>query len=341
MLFKVTIKDIAKKSGYAVGTVSRALNGHPSVSPEARATILAVVQENNFTPNSNAKHLKQQVSSGIAIIVKGARNMLFAGILELLQAEIREHNYAAFVNYLGEEDNEVLHARRICRERKPLGILFLGSRLSFFRESFRGIEVPCVLITNSAAELGFSNLASVSTDDALAAETCIRYLAERGHRSIGVLGGVLGGGDPSSIRLAGCERGFAVCGLPFDRIRQYQAARFSLESGYAAMEKLLISLPDMTAVFAFSDAMAIGALRALRDHGKRVPEDISLVGYDGIELSRYSIPRLTTIRQEEQALARRGVALLLAQIEDGAAAAYETVPFRLLDGESVKILEKK
>lgn len=337
----MTIKDIAKKSGYAVGTVSRALNGHPSVSPEARAKILTVVQENNFTPNSNAKHLKQQASSGVAIIVKGARNMLFAGILELLQAEIRKHGYAVFVNYLGEDDNEVLHARRICRERKPLGILFLGSCLSFFSESFRSIEIPCVLITNSAAELGFSNLASVSTDDALAAETCIRYLVRHGHRRIGILGGVLGGADPSSIRLAGCEKGFSACGISFDQERQYRAARFSLESGYAAMEKLLVTLPEMTAVFAFSDAMAIGALRALRDHGKRVPEDISLVGYDGIELSRYSIPRLTTVRQEEHALAQRGVALLLAQIEDGAPATYETVPFSFLDGETVKELKKK
>jgi LacI family transcriptional regulator len=337
----MTIKDIARKSGYAVGTVSRALNGHPSVSPEARAKILAVVQENNFTPNSNAKHLKQQANSGIAIIVKGARNMLFAGILELLQTEIRQHGYAVFVNYLGEDDNEVLHARRICRERKPLGILFLGSCLSFFEEDFRGIEIPCVLITNSAADLGFSNLASVSTDDALAAETCIRYLAEQGHRKIGILGGVLGGADPSSIRLAGCLKGFSACGIPFDQARQYQAARFSMESGYAAMEQLLISAPDTTAVFAFSDAMAIGALRALRDHGRRVPEDISLVGYDGIELSRYSIPRLATVRQEDHALARRGVSLLLAQIEDGAPAAYETVPFSLMEGETVKELEKK
>jgi len=337
----MTTKDIANKSGYAVGTVSRVLNGHPSVSPEARAKILAVVRENNFTPNSNAKHLKQQVSSGIAIIVKGARNILFAGILELLQAEIQKHNYAAFVNYLEEEDNEVLYARRLCRERRPLGILFLGSRLPLFQESFRGIEVPCVLITNSAARLGFPNLASVSTDDALAAETCIRYLVERGHRSIGVLGGVLASGDLSNTRLAGCEREFANRGLPFDRSHHYQAARFSLESGYAAMEKLLISLPGMTAVFAFSDAMAIGALRALQDHGRRVPEDISLVGYDGTELSRYSIPRLTTVRQDERALAQRGVALLLAQIEDGAVAVYETVPFCLLDGESVKNLKKR
>lgn len=337
----VTIKDIAKESGYAVGTVSRVLNGHPDVSPAARKKILAVVKALDFTPNSNAKHLKQQISSGIAIIVKGTRNMLFSGILELLQSEIRRRGYATFVTYIDEEDNEVLQAGRLCRERKPLGILFLGSYLSFFQEGFHGIELPCTVVTNSAKGLNFPNLSSVSTDDTAAADFCIRYLVRRGHRKIGVLGGISRGSDPASTRLTGCEHGFAACGLPFDKSRQYQEARFSMESGYNAMEKLMRSMPEMTAVFAFSDAMAIGALRALRDHGKRVPEDISVVGYDGIELSRYSNPRLTTIKQGDRELAKCGVALLLSQIEEHAPAEHKTVPFQLLDGESVKDLEVK
>jgi LacI family transcriptional regulator len=332
----VTIKDIAKESGYAVGTVSRVLNDQPDVSPEARERILAVVAAHHFTPNSNAKHLKQQISSGVAVIVKGTRNMLFAGVLELLQPEIRKRGYPAFVTYIDEEDNEVLQARLLCRERKPLGILFLGSNLRYFRESFSGISVPCVLVTNSAKDLGFRNLSSVTTDDAAAAKSCIEYLVRRGHRSIGVLGGIPCGSDASCARLAGCEAGFAACGLPFDKNRQYCSARFSMESGYAAMEKLLSSMPEMTAVFAFSDVMALGALRALRDRGKRVPEDISLIGFDGIELSRFSTPRLTTVKQADGVLARRGAELLLAQIERHTAPVHETVAFRLLEGESVQ-----
>ncbi|MCI2056795.1 MAG: LacI family transcriptional regulator [Oscillibacter sp.] len=337
----MTIKDIAKESGYAVGTVSRVLNDHKDVSPEAREKILKIVAQHDFTPNSNAKHLKQQESRGIAIVVKGTRNMLFAGILELLQSEIHRRGHSMFVTYLDEEDNEVLAAQRLCRERKPLGILFLGSNLTYFSESFPGISVPCVLITNSAKDLNFRNLASVSTDDVSAAAFCIDYLIKRGHRSIGILGGIACGSDASCARLEGCEQGFAAANLPFDPEKQYQIARFSMESGYAAMEKLLAAMPDMTAVFAFSDVMAIGALRALRDHGKRVPEDISVVGFDGIDLGQYAAPRLTTVKQDDVVIARRGVELLLSQIVRGSSAAYETIPFRLLEGESVQDLKKK
>jgi LacI family transcriptional regulator len=338
----MTIKDIAKESGYAIGTVSRVLNHHPDVSPEARDRILAVVKAHDFTPNSNARRLKQQGNHGIAIIVKGTRNVLFGAILELLQSELRARDYPSSVTYLDEEDNEVEQAVMLCRERKPLGILFLGSNLEYFQREFSAISVPCVLITNSAESLGFPNLSSVTTDDVSAAAFCIHYLYEQGHRHIGILGGVACGSDASCARLTGCVEGFAACGLPFDQTRQYQSARFSMSSGYAAMEKLLESMPEMTAVFAFSDVMAIGALRALRDHGKRVPEDISLIGYDGVDLSRYATPRLTTIKQADDQLARRGADLLLEQIERrNAVCRFETVDFELLSGESVQPLGKE
>lgn len=337
----MTIKDIAKEAGYAVGTVSRVLNNHPDVSPEAKQRVLAVVAAHNFTPNSNAKHLKQQGNQGVAVIVKGTRNVLFAGILELAQTEIRRRGYPSFVTYIDEEDNEVEQALRLCRERKPLGILFLGSYLPHFAQSFQGIHVPCVLVTNSARELNFSNLSSVTTDDVAAAEHCIRYLAGQGHRRIGVLGGISCGSDASRARLDGCQKGFTACGLPFDLERQYQSARFSMDSGYAAMEKLLETFPEMTAVFAFSDVMALGALRALADHNKRVPQDISLIGFDGIEAGRFSTPRLTTVRQADEALAGQGAELLLEQIEHHAAPVHRTVSFRLLEGESVQNLTER
>jgi LacI family transcriptional regulator len=331
----MTIKDIARESGYAVGTVSRVLNNHPHVSEKARRAILAVVESRNFTPNSNARLLKQQLSSGVAVIVKGAHNMLFAGILEQLQAEIRKRGFPTFVTYLDESENEVEQARRLCQERKPLGILFLGGNLDHFRQDFSQISIPCALITSSAGELPLENLSSVTTNDREAAAFCINYLYNQGHRNIGILGGQITGSDPSFARLQGCRQAFADLGLPFQFRRQYQIARFSMSSGYEAMERLLDSFPEVTAVFAFSDVMAMGALRALRDRGKRVPQDISLLGFDGIELGQYSEPRLTTLRQDDQALAQRGAELLLSRIESPAPRACETVGFTLLHGESV------
>ena len=331
----MTIKDIARLSGCAVGTVSRVLNGHPDVSDATREKVMAVVKEYGFRPNSNAKHLKQQASYGIAIIVKGTRNMLFASLVELLQAHIKDRGYTAFPYYIEEEENEVEQAIQICRERRPYGILFLGSNLEFFRTAFHQVTVPCVMVTNSGATFGFENLASVATDDETAAASAVRYLLEQGHRKIGVLGGRMEASLASCARMQGVRRAMEEYSLDFDMDSQYSFARFSVQSGYRAMECLLKKMPDVTAVFAMGDVMAIGAIRALHDHGKRVPQDISIVGFDGIEMASYCTPKLTTIQQHDAVLARRGVELLLDQVEKGREAAHEWVEFHLSVGESV------
>ena len=212
----LTIKDIAQLSGYAVGTVSRVLNDRPNVSDAARQRVLAVVEEHHFKRNSNAKHLKQQSSSGVAIIIKGSRNMLFADIVEHIQALLRDSGYPSTVYYLDEDHDEVEQARQVCRERRPQGILFLGSNLELFRAAFQPVRVPCVLVTNSAAGLGFANLSSVSTDDARAAREAVERLMVLGHRKIGIIGGCMEASNTAYTRFLGVQQAFAEHGLAFD-----------------------------------------------------------------------------------------------------------------------------
>lgn len=330
----MTIKDIAKESGYAVGTVSRVLNNHPDVSEKARKTIMAVVEKHHFKLNSNAKHLKQQASSGIAIIVKGSQNMLFASIVERLQRLISEKKYASFIYYIGEEENEVERAERVCLERHPLGILFLGSDLEFFKERFDRLEIPCVLVTNSAAELGFDNLSSVSTDDESGAQAAVEHLLKLGHRNIGILGGYMEKSHAAHTRYKGCEKAFAEQGMKLEPGRQYRSAFFSMEEGYHAMEQLFEQMPDLTAVFAMADVLAVGAIRAIRDRGLRVPEDVSVIGFDGIELGNYLSPRLTTVRQARERIADRSLEILLSDIAGERPAVHELLPFDIVEGES-------
>ena len=330
----MTIKDIAKESGYAVGTVSRVLNNHPDVSEKARKTIMAVVEKHHFKLNSNAKHLKQQASSGIAIIVKGSQNMLFASIVERLQRILSEKKYASYIYYIGEEENEVERAERVCLERHPLGILFLGSDLEFFKERFDRLEIPCVLVTNSAAELGFDNLYSVSTDDEAGAPAAVAHLLKLGHRNIGILGGYMEKSHAAHTRYKGCEKAFAEQGIKLEPGRQYRSAFFSMEEGYHAMEQLFEQMPDLTAVFAMADVLAVGAIRAIRDRGLRVPEDVSVMGFDGIELGNYLSPRLTTVRQARERIADRSLESLLSDIAGERPAVHELLPFDIVEGES-------
>jgi len=330
----MTIKDIARLSGVGVATVSRVLNRHPDVSEETRRRVLAVVEEQGFQPNTNARRLKQQTSASIAVIVKGTMNMLFADLVERIQQLLQDAGRDAAVYYLDEDANEVAYAAQLCRERKPLGILFLGGDLEFFQAEFAHIPVPCVLLTNSAQDLAFPNLSSLTTDDEEAAYQVVRYLASRGHRHIGLLGGSWSCTQIGYRRFQGFQRAFEELSLPFDPQRCEQC-RYSFPEAYETTKRLLERCPELTALFCISDVMAIGAIRAIHDLGRRVPEDVSVVGYDGISLGQFSLPRLATVRQDTQQLAEQGVDLLLRSLHRPCAPVHRVVPFQLVPGESV------
>ncbi len=331
----ITIKDIARESGYAISTVSRVLNNHADVSDTAKERILAVVEEKKFRLNSNAKHLKQRQSEGVAIIVKGTMNMLFSIIVETMQDLTKNSPYPAFVHYLDEEENEVEFALQLCRERRPVGLCFLGGLTDNFRSGFHRITLPSVLVTMAGEELGFSNLSSVSVDDRAGAMCALGALLEQGHRTIGIIGGDLERSGPTAYRLAGCEEMLGQYGFRFHQHIQFEQARYDYQGGYVAMCNLLERMPHMTAVFCMADVMAIGALRALGDSGKRVPQDISLVGYDGVPMAQFSNPRLATVRQDAKELARRCVLLLEETIASGGTAQHIRIPFEFVQGESI------
>lgn len=332
----MTIKDIARESGYAISTVSRVLNNHADVSAEARERILAVVQAHDFRLNNNAKHLKQRQSANIAIVVKGNRNLLFASIVEAIQVQAQNAGYATVVHYLDEGENEVQYARHLCRESKPVGLAFLGGLPEHFEKHFGAISLPSVLVTMRGDKFSFPNLSSVSVDDFDAAQNAVSYLLNQGHREIGVISGDVAISGPARLRRDGYQAAFAAFDLPFDVATQAETSRYSYQGGYAAMSRLLERKPDVTAVFCMSDMMAIGAIRALADHGKRVPEDISVVGYDGLDICRFSNPRLATVRQDTALLAKKSVEILVASITENHPAQHVLLPYHWVAGESIK-----
>ena len=336
----VTIRDIARESGYSISTVSRVLNHRTDVSPDARKKIEEVVAQFHFVPNNNAKHLKQSNTKTIGVLVKGISNMLFSNIVEAIQQMIEKTDYTLVVSYLDEDENEVEQAIQLCAERKPLGLLFLGGNPKYFKESFSKVDVPCVLVTNRANELNYANLSSVATDDIEAAKCAVDALFAAGHEKIGILGGNVETSYTSRQRYRGCVRSFEAHGKELDLELCYEKARFSFDSAYRAMERLIQKYPELTAVFAMSDVMAIGAIRALRDMDYRVPEDISVIGFDGTALAEYYNPRLATIRQQYQILASRSVEILFGQLELKKDPVYEIVPFEFAGGESIRNVVK-
>lgn len=330
------IRDIARLSGYSLGTVSRVINGHPNVSDRAREQVLAVVREQGYEPNPNAKNLKMASRNSIVVFVKGAHNMLFAEMLEHAQSLLLAAGEETQVIYIDEDADEVQEACRHCRGYRVKGILFLGGDPAHFREGFAEIDVPSVLLSNTAVNLGFDNLSSFTTDDAGAAAQAIEMLCSYGHRRIGIIGGNRSLEQIGTLRLDGAVGALAAAGIDFDVERDYEPSRFSMEDGYDALVRLLWRSPDLTAIFALGDAIALGAMRAVFDMGKTVPEDISVVGFDGVGSSRFSVPRLTTVRQNTARIAERGVEALLARIQDpDLPPVHEAIPFQLYKRESV------
>jgi LacI family transcriptional regulator len=338
----VTIKDIARLSGYSIGTVSRVINNQRDVSEAAIQKIQAVIEEVGYQPNSNARHLKRLRSLAVTVFVKGTNNLFLTELLEHLQEYLKDAGEKVNVVFLDESANEVETAIVECNERHPKGLIFLGADLNHFRSDFGKINVPSVLIAAYGADLGFDNLSSFCTDDYIGGYTAVKKLLEKGHRDIAVIGGFLTDEyyQTSTSRLNGALKALSEEGIALDRNRKYIQSSFSIEDGYHNFYTAYKNGLRCTALFALSDMIALGVLRAACDLGLRVPDDISIIGFDGIETVNYSIPRISTIRQDTGVLAKKGADDLLLRMQYSRNPVHERLPFQFIDGESIEFLLK-
>lgn len=336
-----TIKDIARITGYSIGTVSRVMN-HQDVSDKARKEIEQVIEEQGYQPNANAKLLKQTHTNSITVFIKSTCNIFLNGMLENIQSMLKQAGEEVRVVFMDENSDEVLAAKRICHDNHPRGLLFLGADLDHFRHEYEEMGVPGVLVAADGNDLHIDSLSSYCTDDDAGARAAAEYLIDHGHRHIGLLGGV----DPDVQGQVAYKRyhGLSSClkehNLSFVRSRQYTPCEFSLEGGYEAGKNLLHTFPEVTAVFCMSDTVAIGAMRAFSEAGRRIPEDISVIGFDGIDYSQFTVPRLTTVCQDTETIVRSSVNDLLMRIKTDAPSRHNMVPFHIVEGESVCQLSK-
>lgn len=335
----MTIKDLAEKTGYSVATISRVLNNHPNVSKKTREAVNRAVEESGFQINANAQQLKQHATS-ILVVVKGTSNELFSEMVESIQNLVSQTRYPLYVDYMDEDSNEVLRAIQLCREKKPLGILFLGGNSQNFQKDFAKIDLPCVLVSNDASGLPFTNLSSVATDDRQAARCAMDSLIALGHRQFVIVGGDREASDTARLRYQGCLDAFRNHGIAYDEELDYQGVRFSYQDGYNATQKLIASGRRFTALFAEADVMAIGAIRALHNNGLRVPRDVSVMGFDGLPLGSFLVPQLSTVIQSAQLMAKRSVEILIDRIEHGGTACHESVPYALYQRESTRRIDE-
>ena len=329
---QITIRDIAKKCGVGVSTVSRALNNHPDINPETKEMILKVMSEYNYVPNNSARNLKRSDAKAIAVLVKGMDNMFFNNMISILEEKARKKKYSCIIERVEEKASEVDAAIEIVKEKRLRGIIFLGGNFIHPKEKLEQIPVPYVITTVGIRENEELPCASVSVDDYRESYKMVDYLCSCGHRKIAILACE----DDISIgrlRLDAYRKVLEDRQIPFDPLLVRHMTRqdnYSFGTGYKLTRELLEEGIDFTALYTTSDTLAIGACRALKEAGKRVPEDISVAGFDGIDVGEYYIPSITTIRQPVEAMATESARKLFAMIDR-----KEEPSAQVFDGELV------
>lgn len=315
----MTIKDIARKCGVGVSTVSRAMNNHPDINSETKDMILKVIEESNYVPNNSARNLKRSDAKAIAVLVKGIGNTFFSELVSGLERECQKQGYSCILQHVEEQENELDVALHIAKEKKLRGLVFLGGSFSQPEEKMKQLEIPYVLSTICTKGIGENSYAAVSVDDFKESYKMTKYLIGLGHRDIGILTAPKEDESIGKLRLMGYQKALKDSGIPFrEELVSYMDAsedKYSFRSGYSLTKKLL-ERTDFTALYATSDALAIGACRALKEAGISVPKDCSVAGFDGMEAGEFYIPSITTIRQPVEKIAKASAELLFHMIEN-------------------------
>ena len=346
-MFEPTIKDIAKICGVGVSTVSRAINNHPDINPETKEKIMNTIREYGYIPNNSARNLKRVDAKAIAVLVKGISNPFFTTMIEVIEQECKKKHYSMELSHIESGEDEVDVALKVVKEKRLRGIIFLGGLFSHSDEKLKKLNVPFVFSTAGSIPENISKnqYSNISVDDRRESERMVDYLISLGHKRIAILVAEAQEESIGQLRLEGYCDALKAHGIEVDPklICQThdQLDHFSMENGYLTTKKLLESGEDFTAVFAVADALAIGAFRALHEAGLRVPEDISLAGYDGIDMANYIVPSLTTMRQPVEEMAKATTRLLFDIISGKTEHQHVTYKAELMIKESTQALAKK
>ncbi|MEN6299407.1 MAG: LacI family DNA-binding transcriptional regulator, partial [Anaerolineaceae bacterium] len=312
----LTLEDIAKQSGVSRSTVSRVVNNHPNVSEDVRKRVKEVINKTGYQPHAAARTLASQRSWMLGLVLPRSVSSFFADpyfprLTQGIAQACNQYNYTLGLFLISTKEDEEAIFPRVSRKGLLDGILLqsdqLGDQLT---DQIIQSKIPLVIIGRPFYN---KNVSYIDVDNVNGAFTAVSHLIRLGYQRIGTITGV-------STRTVSVDRKEGYIKALTERGRNIDESLivegdFTEAGGYYAMQQLLPNKPD--AVFAASDIMAIGAMRAIREAGLRVPEDIALVGFDDLPLATMPEPRLTTIRQPVYQFGVKAVEILLDLIENG------------------------
>lgn len=309
-----TLEAVAARAGVGRGTVSRVINGSTQVSDRAREAVLSAIEDLGYVPNRAARSLVTRRTDGIALVVSESEDRVFAepffaGVVRGVSAEIAGTAFQLWLAMINSSTDRSRIGRHLTAQHVDGAMLLSLHGDDSLPRLLEDSGLPTVL---GGRPTGFVPGSYVDVDNHAGARMAIEHLIARGRRCIATIAGPQ---DMSAgvARLGGYRDALRDAGSLDDKdLVAY--GQFSESSGQAAMQSLLSRRPELDAVFAASDPMAFGAMRAIKQAGRRIPEDIAVVGFDGSPAAGNTEPPLTTVHQPAEAMGRHMARLLLALI---------------------------
>jgi len=327
----VTIKDIARAAGVSHTTVSRALKGNPAISSETTARIQQLAREMGYTPSAVAQSLLTNRTQTIGMVITTLADPFVAEVVQGVESVAQDAGYSVFLATSHDNPEQEMAVVETLHRRRVDAIIVTSSRVgSLYSSRLDQIKVPIVLINNQ--EEG-EFLHSISADDIQGAQLAVDHLISLGHRNIGYIGA---SNRPRSNRRrqSGYQTALNQAGIGLNPrlVLQLQPdVEADIDRGKSGLKQFLDN--KVTAVFCYNDIIAIGLLMACRQQGVGVPDQLSIVGFDGIDSAQYVSPPLTTVRQPLLQLGQAAMQMTLALL-DGGDIQDDTLPCKLLIRES-------
>lgn len=331
---KLTINDIAKKAGVSKATVSRILNESKPVSEEIREKVMKIIKETGYNPNSVARSLVFKKTHLIGIVIPEISNPYFSQLVRGIEDEANAKGYNIIICNADHDFDKENRSLQILKSKQVDGIIFLTSHLLkehdlFFKQNL----IPTVIIGTNSEKF---NIPFVDIDNFSAAYEVVKYLISLGHRRIGLIRGTITYQNVSFFRFEGYKKALEDYGVYFDE-NLIKVGHYKFESGYRAMEELLKQDCKPTAVFAMNDEMAIGAMNCTIDQGLRVPEDISVIGFDDIPMASMVRPMVTTVHQPIYEMGVEAAKMLIEHLKNPNKSINNVIlPHHIIERQSTK-----
>lgn len=332
-LAKLGIKDIAAISGVSPATVSRTLRNPQIVSEQTRNKVMKAVQEGGYTPNRFGANLRTQKSNSIIVVMPDITNPVNSGIIRAIESEAQKAGYAILLGDTQGLEERERHYANMTQSGQADGILLFSSRLPFAAKDDVVLTQQLPPLVNSCENIAIEGISKVMIDNVAGAKAAVEHLLDLGHTRIAAIMGPLD--TPSTLeRLKGYKLALSKAGLEINDSLLI-SGNYRTEAGMSAMETLLKLRQRPSAVFCFSDDMAIGAMSILQANGYRIPEDMSVIGFDDIRYAALMTPALTTIHQPLEDIGKACMKLLLEQLSGAnKEPQYIELPFSLVVRQS-------